>query len=180
MSKASISPAETTPPVSEGLQQLRGIAEAPPNWTTIAARAVALRILGWTQKEIAAELCVKPESVREWLMLARRRAELLDVGPLLDDVALPLAVDNLIDGLRSGNERFTLATLQGRGAFSSHTKQESHTTAMTLDVRVEMPERLAVPIEAVEGQVVGVARVAGGEDKPEPDATDGTKKRERR
>jgi predicted transcriptional regulator len=151
-----------TPPIelpqSPGLRQLEDfITEPNRDWSKLAARAVALRILGYSQKAIAAEMCASEHAVRQWLMQARKRAELLDVGPLLDHVALPLAVDNLIEGLQQGNEKYTLATLQGRGAFSAHSKSENYNTDMTLEIRVEMTDR-SKPIDAIEGQVVGVPR----------------------
>lgn len=158
MAKAKVRAPKADPAQSEGLRQLADYTtDTGRDYSKIAARAVALRILGYSQKAIAEELVCSADSVRQWLMQARKRAELLDVGPLLDHVAMPLAVDNLIEGLQAGNERYTLATLQGRGAFSAHSKSENTNTDMQLEIRVEMTNRSA-PLDAVEGQVVGVPR----------------------
>lgn len=149
---------------SPGLNALREVTnDSERDWQAVAAHAIAKRIAGYTVREIADDLHVSRDTVEQWFLEARRNAQLLDVGPLLDHVALPLAVDNLIDGLRAGNEEFTLKTLGGRGAFSAHSKAETHQTSMTLNVQVEMPTRESAPRVVGEGQVVGIPRVIAEE-----------------
>jgi hypothetical protein len=126
------------------------------DWSKVAAKAVALRILGHTQAEIAKELCVTARNVERWLIDARERAELLEVGPLLDQVALPLALDNLIDGLREGDQKYTLATLSGRGAFSAHSKSQATIQETRLEIQVVRAAGTDdVPMQS---QIVGVPR----------------------
>lgn len=143
---------------SEGLRALDVIPFEDGNrdWSKVAANAVALRILGHTQKEIAKALCVPESDVCLWLREARKRAELLDVSELLEHVALPKAVDNLIDGLREGNEKYTLATLAGRGAFSAHSKSQATVQETRLEIHVVRAEDADnVPMQS---QIVGVPR----------------------
>lgn len=157
MSKAKVAPPQSDSP---GLQALAEYtSDADRDFTKVAARAVALRILGHSQAEIARELCVGEGTVRQWLMQARKRAELLDISELLDHVALPQAVDNLITGLQQGNEKYTLATLQGRGAFSAHSKSELAATITQLEITITTPAG-ATPAErdVLEGQIVGIPR----------------------
>ncbi len=157
--------ADVPPPslISPGLHELVDYTE-PDNrdWTAASARAVGLRILGYSIKDIAHELMVSQHAVRQWLTDARKRAELMDVAPLLDNVALPLAIDNLIDGLQNGDKKLTLATLKGRGAFTTHSKSENTNTNMQLEIHVEMPSREGASLDVVEGQVVGIPRQLGG------------------
>lgn len=130
---------------------------------------------GLTYKEIAAETGLSPKTVENYLHAARQRANLRDVPDLLEHVALPQAVDNLIEGLRNGHEKYTLATLKGRGAFSSHSKSDATvngSASMTLSIKVEMPEGAAVrDIDALEGEIVGIPRQLET-NTPPPDGDD--------
>jgi hypothetical protein len=124
----------------------------------LAARCIALRILGHSMADIRAETGVKPHQLLRFLRVARERQELQDIGPVLDHVALPLAVDNLVAGLEAGDQKYTLATLGGRGAFSKHSKSETANTDVKLEIHVEMPDRIGAPVAVIDGQVVGVPR----------------------
>jgi predicted transcriptional regulator len=88
----------------------------------LIAEMVALRIAGHTIKEIGEITGVCRNSVGRYLARAAETAERNDVGMLLDYHAVPLAVDNLLEGLRNGNEKYTLKVLEGRGHFQKHTK----------------------------------------------------------
>ena len=124
----------------------------------LAARCIALRMLGYTVRDICAETGVPTRQLHRFLKMARERQGLQDIGPVLDHVALPLAVDNLVKGLEEGDQKLTLATLNGRGAFSKHSKSETANTDVSLEIRVEMPDRAGAPIAVIDGQVVGVPR----------------------
>lgn len=153
------SPPAPKMPESPGLKALVDLThDTERDWASVAGRAIAFRMAGMSMQQIADELLVSVGTVRKWLTEARKNAALLDVTPLLDHVALPQAVDNLIAGLEAGNEKYTLATLQGRGAFSAHSKQETHATSMALEIHVEMPPTSRVA-DAVEGHIVGQPRV---------------------
>ena len=143
---------------SPGLRSLDGVpfeGESIDRSAT-AANAGALRIVGYTQREIAVALCVTESKVTQWLREARERAELLDVGPLMDHIAVPQAVDNLIDGLRAGNEKFTLATLGGRGVFSQHSKNQ--TTVQETRLEIQVIRRTDSDTVPMQSQIVGVPR----------------------
>lgn len=88
----------------------------------LIAEMVALRLAGHTIKEIAEITAVGKDAVTRYLARASEVAERNDVGMLLDYHAVPLAVDNLITGLRAGNEKYTLKVLEGRGHLQKHTR----------------------------------------------------------
>jgi hypothetical protein len=89
------------------------------------AEMVALRLTGATIKEIAKEVQADEVTVRKYLALAAQTAERNDVGILLDHHAVPLAVDNLIEGLRAGDKQYTLKVLEGRGHFQKHSRGQT-------------------------------------------------------
>lgn len=116
--------------------------------------AVALRLTGATQKEIADEMGLSIETVRRLLQegdqLNGRR-----VVQLLETRALPQAVDNLIAGLEAGNEKYTLETLKGGGILKQHQAPGSGGFSPTTNVAVVFaapPEtRQALPAGAAYG-----------------------------
>jgi hypothetical protein len=93
------------------------------------AEMVALRITGHTLKEIAEHCECSEDTVRRYLALAADTAERNDVGLLLDYHAVPLAVDNLITGLKAGDKQYTLKVLEGRGHLQKHTRGTQTTQA---------------------------------------------------
>lgn len=88
----------------------------------LIAEMVALRIAGYTMREIAEITATSICTVTRYLARASEVAERNDVGMLLDYHAVPLAVDNLIEGLRNGDKQYTLKVLEGRGHLQKHTK----------------------------------------------------------
>jgi hypothetical protein len=88
----------------------------------LIAEMVALRITGHTLKEIATISGVGLNTVTRYLARAAEIAERNDVGTLLDYHAVPLAVDNLLEGLKNGDKQYTLKVLEGRGHLQKHTK----------------------------------------------------------
>ena len=149
------------PPSSEGLRRLSDFTTGIDERDELIAQAVAYRILGYDIPTIADAICAKPQAVRNYLAEARERGQAhASIARLLDDHALPLAADNLIEGLQSKDKEYTLATLRGRGAFTAHSKSDTTATMTKLEVQVSMPGNAATAPETMEGQIVGIPRKA--------------------
>ncbi len=143
------------------LNAVKGVEDDAFDETGVAM--IALRITGKSNKAISEALNVPIADVRRVLAEARRLAKLSDVGPLLDNIALPQAVDNLIEKLEAGDTQVTLATLRGRGAFRNFERTDNVDMQLQLSVQIEAPPGLAgvdVP-NVAQGSVVGVPRKVG-------------------
>lgn len=123
------------------------------------AEMVAMRISGHTMKEIAEAIGCCEDTVRRALAHAAQTAERNDVGELLDYHAVPLAVDNLIAGLKNGNEKYTLKVLEGRGHFQKHTRGVQTNTAKGGFTFAWVGAPQAMPA-LPDGAIQGVARGA--------------------
>jgi len=77
--------------------------------------ALALRAEGASVNEIAAELGVSSVTVTGWFTTHRREISTDKIDVMLDQIAVPLASENLIHGLLAGDKQYTLETLKGRG-----------------------------------------------------------------
>lgn len=132
--------------------------ELPPRM----AQVVALRVLGLSAPQIAEQLGIAVNTVNQHLYIARAKAKLSDVGPILDHHAVPMAVENLIAGLEEGDKDYTLEVLKGRGALRTHTHQAStgSTGPMQLHIQVELPKGGNAHVIDVmpTGQVMGKPR----------------------
>lgn len=125
------------------------------------AQCVALRVVGLSAKQIAEQLGLEQTTVNQYLYVARQRGKLADVAEILDHQVVPMAVQNLIEGLEAKDKDYTLEVLKGRGAFRTHTHQQSTGSAgpMHLQISVEMPKGASgTVIDVTPGQVVGVPR----------------------
>lgn len=148
------------PAASEGLRQLSDFTTGIDERDELIAQAVAYRILGYDIPTIADAICAKPQAVRCYLAEARERGQAhASIARLLDDHALPMAADNLIEGLKEKDKDYTLATLKGRGAFVAQSKSDTTQTVTKLEVQVSMPTTPAQSPD-LEGQIVGVPRKA--------------------
>lgn len=131
--------------------------ELPPRM----AQVVALRLVGMRIPDIAEKLAITENTVRQHLYVARAKGKLSDVGPILDHQAVPLAIENLINGLEEQDKDYTLEVLRGRGAFRTHTHQASTGSVgpMHLQIQVELPSSAhGKVIDVVAGQVMGKPR----------------------
>lgn len=82
--------------------------------------ALSLRASGWSVRDIAAELAVTPSTITGWFTSHRRHVAIEDINAQLDQIAVPLATENLIHGLLAGDKDYTLETLKGRGQLRRH------------------------------------------------------------
>lgn len=121
-----------------------------------AMQAQVYKAVGLSNNEIAKRLGVTRTYVLELLakaqasgMKAVRAAE-----DVVDEVALPLAVDNLVTGLKQGDRDFTLETLKGRGVFRKQDGSPAPMDIPALAIKIEAPDGTVAT--AITGTIVGV------------------------
>lgn len=126
------------------------------------AKMVAMRMLGFEIAEIAEALNAEPKEVKRWLLLARRRGSLNDIGDRLQHLAAAAAVDKLVEMIEAGNPDAVLETLKGLGYFRNHTQVKQEGTpgdSINLMVKVELPAGVSSPADIpILGQISGVPR----------------------
>lgn len=121
----------------------------------LGERAYILQAGGMAIGDVADELGVSRTTLLRYMTLHRRDVEERTIDDKLDQIAVPLAADNLIHGLLAGDKDYTLETLKGRGKFRRHGE--------AVDVgRTAMPAlRIEFVMEGVR-QVEGSSGTAGG------------------
>lgn len=121
------------------------------------AIGIALRMKGYTAKDIAIALDVPLTQVRRVLRNGRVNGKLRDVVEDLQASALPLAVEGLIESLERGERWAISETLRGLGAFKTHTAQQidAKTESTELSVTFVQPN---APMVMNPNGIVGRAR----------------------
>ena len=121
------------------------------------AIGIALRLKGYTAKDIAIALDVPLTQVRRVLRNGRVNGKLRDVVNDLQASALPLAVEGLIESLERGERWAISETLRGLGAFKTHTAQQidAKTESTELSVTFVQPH---APMVMNPNGIVGRAR----------------------
>lgn len=133
------------------------------------AIVAALKSEGYTRKQIAKSLGMTLSGVH-WCVKKARERELLKAGmaetmELLENEALPLAVEGLLADLKKGNQEAYLATLRGKGLLRNYNqvKNEGGGGAANLAFQFNFvtPDGRTIESPAVpelKGQVFGVER----------------------
>lgn len=125
---------------------------------------LALRLEGYTYKEIEARTGLSDEQVRYACRKARRAGTLRDSLDLIDNEAVPQAVENLITLLRSNDKEATFKVLDGRGVFRkfNNNKNEGGVAGVSgvppLQINILSPTGGALPtiiVNSEKGSVVG-------------------------
>lgn len=140
------------------------------------AAVLALRWEGFSPKETAELLGVSASSVDKALLRMRKAASMDSQMDRIDQIIVPLAVDNLARGVMDGDKQMTLKVLEGRGAFRTHKQVDAtiRKTVLSLTIKTEMPAHLgknAIPMPQP-GQIVGAPIVLPSAAAVEP--VDGT------
>lgn len=165
---------EALPPYNPGNpenQKLAGQAKQLPHELYAARVAVvaALKTEGYTRKQIAAALGMTLSGVH-WCVRKAREQKILQTGmaetlALIEDEALPLAVEGLLRDLRRGNQEAYLATLRGRGILRNFNNNKNEGNGggapMAFQFNFVMPggETVNQPkVPALPGQVFGSER----------------------
>lgn len=128
----------------------------------LTQRALALRAEGLSVNAIAQALGVASATVTGWFTRHKRDVEAQAIDDLLDQVAVPLAAENLVHGLLAGDKDYTLETLKGRGRFRRHTEGEGKPNSVLPELRIvfEAPtaEQLAGRSALPAGTILGAPR----------------------
>ncbi len=135
---------------------------------------LAYTAMGHTNRQIAAEMGLSVETVRDYQGRARREGHLDDVVAKMDRIAVPEAVDGLIEALQN-RERWAIeATLEGRGVLASGGKggNQAMLTGPPPPLQVNIVLAPGVPqddprLKPIPGNIVGVPRLPGV--KPDDD-----------
>lgn len=127
------------------------------------ASVLSLRWQGFSPKETAEILGCSGARVDDALLRLRQAASMDDQIDRIDQLIVPLAVDNLARGVMDGDRAYTMKVLDGRGIFRTHKSVESQIkkTVLKLTVETSMPPHLAIdaiPMPAA-GSIVGAALI---------------------
>lgn len=127
---------------------------------------LGLRYEGFTPKEIAELLGVSHQQVTYALLSLRKDADLDNQVSRLNQIAVPLAMDNVVRGVMNADKDYTLKVLDGAGVFKSHkaVQSEIKKTVTVLTVQLAMPPHLIgkpLPLPRA-GQIVGAPTIAIG------------------
>lgn len=123
-----------------------------------------LRMEGLKPKEIADTLGVSYQQVTGALHRLRTNADMPAQIKRIDDIAVPLAVDNVIVGVTNGSQFYTDRVMVGRGLYRSHKSIEKNDRPATLNltIRVEYPDHMGpgTPLPQMRpGSIVGAPRL---------------------
>lgn len=130
------------------------------------AAVLALRYEGFSPKQTAELLGATPHQVTYALKQVRKDATIDAQITRLDQVVVPLAVDNVARGVMEGDKEYTLRVLDGRGVFRNHAsvKQDIKAEIVQLSVSLTMPAHLvgkALPMPKA-GSILGAPTLATG------------------
>lgn len=129
--------------------------------------------------DIADKLGVTTATVTGYLARHRRDVESGEIDQRLDEIAVPLAADNLIHGLIAGDKDYTLETLKGRGKFRRHTEDAGagKRELPVLRISIEVPNGngtsplATLPIPTADQMIAG-GRIVGAMRLPKPNLPD--------
>ena len=118
--------------------------------------ALARRAEGASIQDIARELSVSPHTVTGWFVSHRRDCTGESIDALLDQIAVPLASENLIHGLLAGDKDYTLETLKGRGRFRRHAEGDAKPSTTLPELRIVFEVPTAEQLSGRDGVPAGV------------------------
>jgi hypothetical protein len=123
------------------------------------AAVLALRWEGFGPKDTAEVLGVTQAQVDWALTQMRVDASMDDQLNKLDNVVIPLAIDNVVRGVINGDKEYTLKVLDGRGVFRQFKSLDAQVkkTILTMKIETVMPKHIpegAIPMPKA-GAVVG-------------------------
>lgn len=131
-----------------------------------AVLVLALRLEGYNYVEIQKKTGLSTEQVRYACRRARQAGKLRDVIDLIDNEAVPQAVENLNDLLQKGDKEATFEVLKGRGAFRRYSNDKqvggiAATSIPALHINILTPaggEMPTVIVNSDRGAVIGTPR----------------------
>lgn len=152
----------------------RKLTKAQVQRLRLTQQALSLRAQGFSVGEIAEFLQVSPATVTGWFALHRRDMAVMDIDRTLEEIAVPLATENLIHGLIAGDKQYTLETLKGRGRLKRPKEGEDERTRELPVLRIEIKggsgptNVLVAPSGQTLEQMAHGGRVVGVESVPVP------------
>jgi hypothetical protein len=150
-------PLNPIPPVYPGLP--------PELYEERSLIVLALRLEGYTYEEIEAKTGLSKDQVRYACRKARQAGKLRDVIDLIDNEAVPQAVENLLTLLRDKDKDATFKILDGRGVFRRFNNNKSEggpgaTGIPPLQINIIAPNGRDLPnviVNSEKGSIVGTA-----------------------
>lgn len=130
------------------------------------AAVLALRLEGFKHSsEIAKILGCSTQQVTYALTRIRKDATIEQQLDRIDQIAVPLAVDNVIEGIANKDKTYTLRVMDGRGLFRVHKSIDAQVkqTVITFRVNMTVPKHLppGQPLPSVKpGAVVGASELS--------------------
>lgn len=156
---------KTTPPKLTSEQAAANASLPDELYADRATVVVALRLEGYSYAEIEERTGLTLPQIRYACRKARAAGKLQDVLQLVDNEAVPQAVENLVAKLQAGDWDATRETLRGRGVFRnfSHNKNEGTPGVQlpNLNIEIVSPSGGALPtviVNTERGAVVGTER----------------------
>jgi predicted transcriptional regulator len=124
------------------------------------AAVLALRMQHFSKSEIAGHLGVSEPTVKRALVDIRANSAASDQLMRLDQIGIPLAVDNVINGLVDGDKDYTQDLLKGRGMYRTHKSIDAQVTKTTLEMKIVFtdptPEQIASARNPRAGSILGI------------------------
>ncbi len=156
ISKTGDQPELNLPPLNEGL--------SPELYEERALICLALRLEGYTYEEIEQKTKLSIQQIRYACRKARRAGRLRDTIELIDNEAVPQAVENLLSLLRKEDREATFKVLDGRGVFRKFNNNKNEgggpmgAGVPPLQINILSPTGGALPtviVNSEKGSVVG-------------------------
>jgi predicted transcriptional regulator len=126
----------------------------------LRAAILALRMEGYSNSQIQEHLGVSRSTVHRTLVEIRENSAASDQLMRLDQVGIPLAVDNVINGLVDGDKDYTQDLLKGRGMYRTHKSIDAQVTKTTLEMKIVFtdptPEQIASARNPRAGSILGI------------------------
>ena len=125
----------------------------------MVAAVMALRMQGMKRGEIAGHLGINPMTVSKLLQSIRKNHEASAQLLRLDQIGIPLAIDNVLTGLEEGDKDYTQDLMKGRGLYRTHKSIDAQVTKTVLEMKIIVtdprPEMIAGSAPARPGSIVG-------------------------
>lgn len=126
------------------------------------AAVLALRLQGFKKPaEIAQIIGCSVQQVTGALQRVRTDATIDQQLDRLDQIAVPLAIDNVIEGIINGDKHYTTRLMEGRGLYRVHKSVEAQVkqTVLRMEIKMTVPPHLEgkpLPM-AKQGAIVGAS-----------------------
>jgi transposase-like protein len=148
--------------VDEEKQRAASLTDKPEARRRILTMKALVRLSeGDRVSDIAEDFGVATGTLTGWIARFKQKLKTAEIDLRLDQIAVPLATDNLIHGLLAGDKDYTLETLKGRGKLRRYTNADETVHHDLPPLRIEFTQPSASagysPEQIAMGRVVGRA-----------------------